>query len=118
MRLIGLLGEEQQEPEVDLSGFLARQNLSSDLDPVTEQPDDQEEVDHSLAHLSTTASRPNQQSKKGKVQSIAWDKDLEEMSREKALAEANWVRGHHESQTYLFNNLNWRFEGIESTIPL
>jgi hypothetical protein len=81
-----LLGEEEQEPEVDLSGFLARQKLLSDEIFPREEVD--EEIDHSLDHLSSTMSS-NRGPRKGQVQPIVWDKDLEEMSREKAIAEAN-----------------------------
>lgn len=87
---LDLIGEEVLEPEVDLSEFLAKQKLAPDEDIVQKPPDDDEEIDHSLAHLSTATAQPKQVSKKGQVQKITWDKDLEEMSREKAIAEANW----------------------------
>ena len=77
-----------------MSAFLARQKLISPDEPSgPREPNDEEEIDQSLAHLSTSTSQQNRQSKKGQVQSIAWDKDLEELSREKATADAN--RGVH-----------------------
>lgn len=78
------------EPEVDLSAFLARQKLSPDEGIIAEPPGEEEEIDHTLDHLLTSNSQPIRQPKKGQVQSIAWDNDLEEMSRERAIAEANW----------------------------
>ena len=82
------LGEEEPEPEVDLSAFLARQKLSSNERIIAEAAG-KEEVDHTLAHL-TSNLQPNRQPKKGQVQPITWDNELEEMRREKAIAEANW----------------------------
>lgn len=92
-------GEEIKEPEVDLSDFLARQRLDdaagSGFPKPTDEPDP-DEVDHSLAHLNSvqhgiqSAHRPA----KGRVQTIEWDEELENMSREKATADANrgeWV---------------------------
>ena len=49
--------------------------------------DDDEDVDKSLAHIGNGA-RALAQSKKGRVQQIEWDAELEEMSREKAAADA------------------------------
>ncbi|KAG1763732.1 hypothetical protein EV702DRAFT_1182714 [Suillus placidus] len=59
-------GEEIREPEVDLSSFLARQRLSD----VSE---------------TTVVAVP----RKGRVQAIEWDAELEEMSREKGAADAS-----------------------------
>ena len=75
---------------MDLSSFLERQRLSeasprSSLAP----PPPEEEIDESLAHLSSRLHGPPQ-SKKGKVKTIEWDEDLDEMTREKAAAEAAW----------------------------
>jgi hypothetical protein len=82
-------GEEIIEPEVDLSGFLERQRLEGASEPVfVPNPDDDEDVDHSLAHISSKA-RSEAASRKGKVQQIEWDAALEELSREKAIAEAH-----------------------------
>ncbi|TFK50594.1 hypothetical protein OE88DRAFT_1661091 [Heliocybe sulcata] len=81
-------GEVEQEPEVDLSGFLARQRLSPENDPSSSAPPPpQEEVDDSLDFLDGAPSRSRP--KKGKVQTIEWDDQLEEMSREKAVADAS-----------------------------
>ncbi|CCM02271.1 uncharacterized protein FIBRA_04356 [Fibroporia radiculosa] len=82
-------GEEVVEPEVDLSSFLERQRLSEKPSSVSPPSDEDEDVDASLAHL-TPHSKHVPQSKKGKVQQVAWDSSLEEMRREKAAAEAKW----------------------------
>ncbi|KDQ50790.1 hypothetical protein JAAARDRAFT_141397 [Jaapia argillacea MUCL 33604] len=82
-------GERDLEPEVDLSSFLARQRLSPESDPSSSAPpppDEDDDVDHSLAHL---AVRPSDESRKGKVHQVQWDEDLEQLSREKAVADAN-----------------------------
>ncbi|EGN92604.1 hypothetical protein SERLA73DRAFT_190779 [Serpula lacrymans var. lacrymans S7.3] len=86
---LGSDGEEIREPEVDLSAFLERQKLSDDSGPSTVSPpvDDDDDIDHSLDHISSHR-QPVSQSKKGRVQTLEWDEALEEMSREKAAAEA------------------------------
>lgn len=85
-------GEEIKEPDVDLSEFLARQNLDDTAGPnipgLGTEPDE-EEVDHSLAHLMPRGSQSAHNSMKGRVQKIEWDGELESMSREKAAADAN-----------------------------
>ncbi|VDB95395.1 unnamed protein product [Peniophora sp. CBMAI 1063] len=82
-------GEEILEPEVDLSKFLERQRLEDApetiLSPKSDVDDD--DVDHSLAHIGT-GERLDAISRKGRVQQIEWDASLEEMRREKAEAEA------------------------------
>ncbi|KAI0651361.1 hypothetical protein C8Q79DRAFT_1004657 [Trametes meyenii] len=78
-------GEAEVEPEVDLSSFLERQRLSSG--PSVTQPEDDDDVDTSLAHI-TSRGKPPLQSKKGRVQQVEWDAELEELSREKAAADA------------------------------
>lgn len=77
-------GEEIVEPEVDLSGFLSRQKLSPDPSSAP-PPDEDEDVDKTLSHLY---NRPSFQSKKGRVVQVEWTEELEEMSREKAAADA------------------------------
>jgi hypothetical protein len=93
------LGEEEVEPEVDLSHFLERQRLSEvpEVSSLAPHPLDEGEVDESLAHIS---SRPNvpSQFKKGRVQTIVWDQELDEIAREKAAAEA--TRG-------MFGSVSW-----------
>ncbi|KAF8553274.1 hypothetical protein OG21DRAFT_1485540 [Imleria badia] len=85
-------GEEIKEPEVDLSAFLERQRLSETAPALSGGPDaleeDEDEIDHSLAHI-TSQRQLTLQSKKGRVKTIEWDDSLEQMSREKAAAEAN-----------------------------
>lgn len=76
------------DPEVDLSAFLERQRISEfgpSLPPPIDDVD-QDDVDHSLAHISSQ-SRPTGP-QKGKVKVIEWDEELQKMSREKASAEA------------------------------
>ncbi|KAG2353122.1 hypothetical protein BDR07DRAFT_1615157 [Suillus spraguei] len=85
-------GEEIREPEVDLSSFLARQRLS-DVSEMTvvavpRVDDDDDDIDHELAHISSHRIPPPI-SQKGRVQAIEWDAELEEMSREKVAADAN-----------------------------
>ena len=85
-------GEEIKEPEVDLSNFLARQRLddtaSSGILKPTDEPDE-DEVDHSLARLNAVGSQSTQKPMKGRVQTMEWNEELENMSREKAIADAN-----------------------------
>lgn len=85
--LICWTGEEVVEPEVDLSSFLERQRLSPQPSSAPPPPDEDEDVDTSLVHLIPRQSRAAQ-SKKGKVQQIEWDVGLDELSHEKAAAEA------------------------------
>ncbi|KAI0742625.1 hypothetical protein C8Q80DRAFT_1273254 [Daedaleopsis nitida] len=80
-------GEEVVEPEVDLSAFLERQRLSPQPSSAPPPPDEDDDIDHSLAHIGRNALH-DAHSKKGRVQNIEWDAALEEMSREKAAAEA------------------------------
>lgn len=91
-------GEPIVEPEVDLSKFLERQRLADDTDLPTipgvnnDDKDDDEDVDTTLAHISSYASRWNPQatSKKGKVEQIVWDEELDKMNQDKKAAEATW----------------------------
>ncbi|KAG2143642.1 hypothetical protein DEU56DRAFT_971844 [Suillus clintonianus] len=84
-------GEVISEPEIDLSSFLARQRLS-DVSETTvvalPQVDDDDDIDHELAHISSYRIPPPT-SQKGLVRAIEWDAELEEMSREKAAADAS-----------------------------
>lgn len=50
-------------------------------------PEDEDGIDHSLAHLTSGLDLADG-SKKGRVQQIEWDNSLAELSREKAAAEA------------------------------
>lgn len=81
------------DPEVDLSTFMEKQRISEASGllalPLENQNDDDDDVDHTLAHISShrTTAAP---SKKGKVSQIKWDDELDELSREKASAEATW----------------------------
>ncbi|KAJ7829878.1 hypothetical protein B0H14DRAFT_2366242 [Mycena olivaceomarginata] len=87
-------GEPEVEPEVDLSSFLERQRISdapgpSVLQPTTDSIADDDDVDYSLAHISSTGVKPVV-SRKGKVEQIEWDDELDELEREKLSAEAIW----------------------------
>ncbi|KAG1750493.1 uncharacterized protein EDB91DRAFT_1244070 [Suillus paluster] len=83
-------GEEIREPEIDLSSFLERQRLSdvSEVTAAVAPPVDDDDIDHDLAHISSHRNPPPT-SQKGRVQTIEWDAQLEEMSREKAAADAS-----------------------------
>ncbi|KAG6811727.1 hypothetical protein H0H92_006129 [Tricholoma furcatifolium] len=85
-------GEPIVEPEVDLSAFLEKQKISDSgpsIVPAEDSVEDDEDVDTSLAHIGSK-SRIAAPIRKGKVESIEWDQELDEMSREKASAEAAW----------------------------
>jgi hypothetical protein len=84
-----LIGEPIVEPEVDLSAFLERQRISESGPSLTPAEDvDEDDVDHTIAHISSHA-RPTAP-QKGRVKQVEWDEELETMSREKASAEAAW----------------------------
>lgn len=74
---------------------------------------DEGDVDTSLAHISSNNSRIPAQaaSKKGKVEEIAWDETLDEMTREKQAAEATWGQhiGHDFISTHLIINFSLLF---------
>ncbi|KAH8101265.1 hypothetical protein BXZ70DRAFT_1007646 [Cristinia sonorae] len=85
-------GEPIVEPEVDLSSFLERQKLSDDaLSPPPPEEDDDVDTSIQLPLHASGAKLAN--TKKGKVQQIEWDQSLEELTREKAAADA--TRGKH-----------------------
>lgn len=50
---------------------------------------DEDDVDHALSHI-TGKGVVESSNRKGKVQHIEWDPELEAMRQEKAAAEANW----------------------------
>lgn len=89
-------GEQIVEPEVDLSSFLERQRLSDEKHSTlrsgpTGQIEDDDDVDHTLDHLTSRPySKQQGEQKKGKVETLQWDDQLESMAREKKAAEANW----------------------------
>ncbi|CAK5284652.1 unnamed protein product [Mycena citricolor] len=88
-------GEPIVEPEVDLSSFLERQRLEDPRAPPLgssdrQHEDDEDDVDHSLDHISSMPARstnvlPN---RKGKAQEIVWDDSLQVLSEEKQAADA------------------------------
>ncbi|TFY59628.1 hypothetical protein EVJ58_g5655 [Rhodofomes roseus] len=83
-------GEEVVEPEVDLSAFLERQRLSPQESSAPPPPEEDPEIDTSVVNMLPGRQGATAQSKKGKVQQVEWDDSLEELSREKAAAEAKW----------------------------
>ncbi|KAI0270657.1 hypothetical protein BC834DRAFT_819272 [Gloeopeniophorella convolvens] len=87
---LGPDGRPITEPEVDLSAFLARQRLEDPSAPLLGPPtadEDDDDVDHSLAHMSSNG-RIESAYKKGKAQQIEWDASLEEMRHEINVAQA------------------------------
>ncbi|KAJ7046326.1 hypothetical protein C8F04DRAFT_1063958 [Mycena alexandri] len=85
-------GEPEVEPEVDLSSFLERQRISDEPALTPTDPVDEGDVDHTLAHISSggIAKTVGGSSRKGKVEQIEWDDELDALEREKASAEAIW----------------------------
>ena len=86
-------GEEKEEPEVDLSSFLERQRLSETPSALIAPPEIDDEVDDSAVSIFKNTSHATHKNKKGQVQQIQWDEQLEEMSRNKATTEA--ARGEY-----------------------
>ncbi|KAI0246660.1 hypothetical protein BJV78DRAFT_1252576 [Lactifluus subvellereus] len=85
---IGTDGQPTVELEVDLSAFLARQRMEDLPDPLLiSGTGDEDDVDHSLAHI-TSNPLAEHQSRKGKVRQIEWDASLEEMQHDKNVAQA------------------------------
>ncbi|KAJ7203354.1 hypothetical protein GGX14DRAFT_551797 [Mycena pura] len=84
-------GEPVIEPEVDLSDFLSRQRIDDtpNLSMNASDPVNEDDVDVSLAHISSSGAKLAS-TRKGKVQKIEWDSELDELEREKASAEAIW----------------------------
>ncbi|KAH6886101.1 hypothetical protein BKA70DRAFT_1335721 [Coprinopsis sp. MPI-PUGE-AT-0042] len=81
-------GEPIVEPEVDLSEFMERQRISDDPSPALAL-----DMHSSLAHISPKSIR-SPVDRKGKVQQVEWDRELDEMTKEKAAAEAQWDLKH------------------------
>ena len=70
---------------------MARQRLEDAEPPsllVNKETEDDSDVDHSLSHL-LPKSFARTQDRKGKIQSVEWNEELEEMRREKEIADAN-----------------------------
>ncbi|KAI0288849.1 hypothetical protein B0F90DRAFT_1660454 [Multifurca ochricompacta] len=85
---IGPDGQPIIEPEVDLSTFLARDRLEdSHGSMLTPAPANDNDVDHSLAHI-ISIPHAERSSRKGKAQPIEWDTSLQEMQHEKDVAQA------------------------------
>ncbi|KAF7795774.1 hypothetical protein EIP86_006941 [Pleurotus ostreatoroseus] len=81
-------GEPIVEPEVDLTAFLEKQRQDPEPSAVAAPlTHDEDEIDASLAHM-VIGGAEDVHTKKGKVQQMQWDASLEEMSREKAAADA------------------------------
>ena len=78
---------------MDLSSFLERQRLTDDP-PSPPVPEEDDDVDASLPVHGVNGIPQNTNTKKGKVQQIEWDTSLEDMSREKAAADATRGKCH------------------------
>ncbi|KAL0573702.1 hypothetical protein V5O48_008245 [Marasmius crinis-equi] len=91
---LGSDGEPIVEPEVDLSSFLAKQHLHDENAPGPSasrvDEDDDDDIDHGIdnAALGYQSKSDIAASRKGKVQEIQWDNQLDEMMREKESADA------------------------------
>ncbi|PPR02528.1 hypothetical protein CVT24_001954 [Panaeolus cyanescens] len=88
-------GEPIVEPEVDLSSFLEKQRITDDIGPLASAKEnkdyDDDDVDTSISHmLSSRGVAKPMVPQKGKVEVIAWDEELDELTREKKAAEATW----------------------------
>ena len=82
-------GEPIVEPEVDLSSFLEKQRISNDIGPTSQlAAETNEDEDDIQTYLNALKGRRLPPSKKGKVQQIEWDEELENLNREKNAAEA------------------------------
>jgi len=85
---IGADGQPIEEPEIDLSAFLARQRVEDPPELLLESTTvDDDDVDHSLAHI-TSNPLAERQPRKGKIQHIEWDAALEELQHDKDVAQA------------------------------
>ncbi|EKM52540.1 uncharacterized protein PHACADRAFT_100794 [Phanerochaete carnosa HHB-10118-sp] len=82
---LGSDGEPIVEPEVDLSAFLEKQRLSPQPSSAP-PPEDNDDIDTSITQVASRSKASN--IRKGKLQQIEWDNSLEELSREKAAADA------------------------------
>lgn len=81
-------GEPILEPEVDISELLSKQKLDeSGGGPVYERQEDEDDVDRTVAHIGSGRTAQSD-ARKGKVQAVEWDEELEELQREKAAFEA------------------------------
>lgn len=87
--------EEEPEPEIDLSAFLAKQQLKDDESPKPSlhMDADEEDIDHALSSLSLSSGTAKP--RKNNTQTIQWDASMEELKKEKEAAEA--VRGISDS---------------------
>ncbi|KIJ47202.1 hypothetical protein M422DRAFT_249056 [Sphaerobolus stellatus SS14] len=83
--------DAEPEPEVDLSDFLARQRLDNSSSLVhPRQHDDDDDVDYTLAAVTSAPSSAPVKPRKNQVHNVEWDASLDELKREKESAEAVW----------------------------
>lgn len=64
----------------------------------------EDEVDHSLAHLGSAGPQSGRKPMKGRIETVEWGEELENLSREKAAADANRGKkqnGFHADYTLL-----------------
>ena len=80
-----------------MSKFLERQRLSDEQGHSypyerAAQAGDEDDIDHSLAHITSNSTRKRLQASqaKGKMEELVWDEEFESLAREKAAAEAKW----------------------------
>ncbi|KAF7344783.1 hypothetical protein MVEN_01639400 [Mycena venus] len=72
--------------------------------------EDDDGVDHSLAHIPSSGMKVVA-SRKGKVEQIEWDEELEELEREKASTEAIW------GAYYLKSSFRAKSEKLRKSAP-
>lgn len=73
---------------MDLSSFLERQRITDEVGPTSHLLDERKEDEDDINTYLNSLNNPILASKKGKVQQIQWDEDLEELNREKNAAKA------------------------------
>ena len=84
-------GEVEQEAEIDLSKFLARQKLEDEENSLLKAAgptEINEEIDPSVSNL-TSKFTSKSAAHKGKVQYVEWTQEQEEMFHDAAVADAN-----------------------------
>ncbi|TFK32927.1 hypothetical protein BDQ12DRAFT_691807 [Crucibulum laeve] len=111
---LGSDGEPIVEPEIDLSSFLERQKISDAPGPaLIPEDEDDDDIDTSLSYIGSMATNAAAISKKGRVAQIEWDEKLEEMTREKAAAEATWDL----KTRFRAKSERMRMKSVPATIP-
>ena len=75
-----------------MASFLEKQRISDDIGPTSRLLEEKEDQDESGAYLDLNSlkGRTQPSSKKGNLQQIEWNEELEELNQEKKAAEAAW----------------------------